>query len=182
MLMLSVVSSNPRYCTIFGWSRSFNVSDSNFNAFTTVCCRESYLSLAVCGSSTCLTAIISPVVAFMARYTRPYVPFPISSPRTHLNVAVSVLKSHSDRGYYNLLPLDDAEVVELTLEDLAWCVVTSSNFPPQNLVFLFLEYISAKVESALDVLSILLFASSATYLIDFLLRILAHFSRSLSLS
>ncbi len=32
-------------------------------------------------------AIISPVVALSARYTRPYVPLPIRSPLTHLNTA-----------------------------------------------------------------------------------------------
>jgi hypothetical protein len=79
------VYSKPRYCAMFGWSRSFKVSLSIFNACTTVTCRV--LPLAVVGISTCFTAITSPVVAFKARYTRPYVPFPINSPRTHLKIA-----------------------------------------------------------------------------------------------
>ena len=38
---------------------------------------------------TCLTAIISPVLAFIARNIRPCVPLPISSPQSHLNAAWS---------------------------------------------------------------------------------------------
>ena len=67
MLKKVGVSSKPRYDTMLGWSRSFRVSLSDFSASTTVTCRESSLSLAVLGISTCFTAIISPVVAFSAR-------------------------------------------------------------------------------------------------------------------
>ena len=87
MLKLAGVSSNPRYCTICGWFSSFKVSLSNFKAWTIEVCLVSFLSLAVWGSLTCLTAIISPVLVFMARNNCPYVPFPISSPQIHLNAA-----------------------------------------------------------------------------------------------
>ena len=89
MLKLAGVSSNPRYWTICGWSSSFKVSLSSFKARTTDVCLVSFLSLTVWGSLTCLTAIISPVLAFIARNTRPCVPLPISSPQSHLNAAWS---------------------------------------------------------------------------------------------
>lgn len=69
MLKYCELSSYPRYSTIFAWSRSFNVLLSNLRACIMSRSRGFDRSMTVCGSSTCLTAMRSPVVAFSARYT-----------------------------------------------------------------------------------------------------------------
>jgi len=66
-LKKSLVCSKPRYSTTFGWLSSRRVALSLLIASTTAVCLVSARSESVLGSSTCLTAIISPLLTLSAR-------------------------------------------------------------------------------------------------------------------
>jgi hypothetical protein len=88
MLRRVDVCSKPKSRTILRWSRSCCVSLSSMRALTTFIRRASLLSFAVRGISTCFTAIISPRVTFIAKWTHVELPVPINFPRIHLKTAV----------------------------------------------------------------------------------------------